>query len=170
MSRSDTLKEKILKAQETGSIAGLFVLEQEANEVFDEELLLKYYANILELALERLTDTLENARRLDMAEVEDFATIRALYEYAMEHYSAEKTEDAAALFEIISGLTEDERLSVSMQVHLAAAKHGVNLDDFINTIADIEATERARSFYVCAFHEEAVQKLLQNAKENGERV
>jgi hypothetical protein len=159
---SEQLKEKILKAQEAGSIAGLFVLEQEANESFDEEMLLKYYANILELALERLTDALESARRLDMADVEDFATIRALYEYAIEHYSAGKPIDAAALFEIIGGLTEDETLSTSMRIHMEAAKAGMSLDDFINKIADIEGTQAAGSFYVCAFRESA-RELLEKA-------
>lgn len=162
---SEQLKEKILRAQEAGSLAALFVLEQEANETFDEEMLLKYYANILELALERLTDALETARRLDMNEVEDFATIRALYEYAIEHYSAGKPIDAAALFEIISGLTTDETLSTAMTVHKEAAKAGISLDDFINDIADIEATQSRGSFYVCAF-KDAAQDLLKNAKED----
>ncbi len=159
----EALKEKILKAQEAGSIAGLFVLEQEANELFDEETLLQYYANILELALERLTDALESARRLDMEDVEDFATIRALYEYAIEHYSAGKPIDAAALFEIIGGLTEDETLTAAMRIHMEAAKAGMSLDDFINTVADIEATQNAGSFYVCAF-KEAARELLANGE------
>jgi hypothetical protein len=160
---SEELKEKILKAQESGSIASLFVLEQEANETFDEEMLLKYYANILELALERLTDALETARRLDMNEVEDFATIRALYEYAIEHYSAGKPIDAAALFEIIAGLTTDEELSRAMTIHMEAAKAGMSLDDFINKVADIEATQAAGSFYICAF-QDAARDLLKSDK------
>lgn len=160
---NEALKEKILKAQESGSIASLFVLEQEANETFDEEMLLKYYANILELALERLTDALETARRLDMNDVEDFATVRALYEYAIEHYSAGKPIDAAALFEIIAGLTTDEELSRAMTIHLEAAKAGMSLDDFINKIADIEATQDAGSFYVCAF-QDAARELLKSDK------
>jgi len=158
---TENLKEKILKAHEAGSIAGLFVLEQEANELFDEEMLLRYYANILELALERLTDALETARRLDITEVEDFATLRALYEYAIEHYSAGKPIDAAALFEILSGLTTDTAFANAMRVHMAAAKAGVTLDDFINEIADIDATQSAGSFYVCAF-KDAAQELLES--------
>jgi hypothetical protein len=161
---SEQLKEKVLKAQQEGSIAGLYVLEQEANETFSEEMLLKYYANILELALERLTDALETMRRLDMNEVEDFATIRTLYEYAIEHYSAGKPIDAAALFEIIGGLTDDETLTNAMQIHMEAAKAGVSLDDFINNIADVEGTQAAGSFYVCAF-QDAARELLENAKD-----
>ena len=47
---SEQLKEKIFKAQGEGDIAALFILEQEAHESFDEEMLHAYSANILDLA------------------------------------------------------------------------------------------------------------------------
>jgi hypothetical protein len=160
------LKEKVLKAQEKGDIAALYVLEKEAHETFDEETLIAYYANILELALERLTDALESARKMDIAEVQDFATLRALYEYAIEHYSAGKAEDAAALFEILSGLCDDPTFSDAMKMHLAAASSGLSLDDFIEKIADVDATQRAGTFYISTFAKKA-QELLDNAKQTG---
>lgn len=155
----DELKKKILKAQEAGDIAALYVLEQEAYDTFDEETLGAYYTNILELALERLTDALESARKMKMDEVQDFATLRALYEYAVEHYSAGQPSDAAALFEVLSGLSDDVRFSDAMTVHRAAALKSLTLDDFINSVADIDATQSAGTFYICAFKDEA-QKLL----------
>ncbi|MEA3373908.1 MAG: hypothetical protein U9Q62_09480 [Campylobacterota bacterium] len=158
---SEALKEKVLKAQTEGDIAGLYVLEQEAHETFDEKTLSAYYSNILDLALENLTDALEAARRMDMTEVQDFATVRALYEYAIEHYSAGKAIDAAALFEVLSGLTNDEPFSRSMLLHLGAARSGLSLEDFINTIADIEETQNAGTFYISSF-KEAAQTLLDN--------
>ena len=86
MSKVENLKAEILKAQQNEDIASLYVLEQQAHDTFDEETLHGFYANILDLALERLTDTLEAHRVMDMNEVQDFATLRALYEYAIEHY------------------------------------------------------------------------------------
>ncbi len=151
----EELKDKILKAQETGDIAALYVLENEAHETFDEQTLMAYYANILELALENLTNALEVARQFDMTEVQDFATVRALYEYAIEHYSAGKSVDAAALFEILSGLTTDQAFTAAMKIHHKSAEMKVSLDDFINAIADIEATQRAGTFYISAFKETA---------------
>ncbi|WP_297482771.1 hypothetical protein, partial [Sulfurimonas sp.] len=117
MSKTKTLKAKVLKAQEANDIASLYVLEQEAHETFDEETLHGFYANILDLALEKLTDTLEAHRIMDMNEVQDFATLRALYEYAVEHYSAGEFNDAAALFEVISGLSNDKKFSKAMKLH-----------------------------------------------------
>jgi hypothetical protein len=160
------LKEKVLKAQEKGDIAALYVLEQEAHETFDEETLIAYYANILELALENLTNALENARKMDISDVQDFATLRALYEYAIEHYSAGQAEDAAALFEILSGLCDDPAFSGAMKMHQDAASSGLGLDDFIEKIADVDATQKAGTFYISTFTEKA-RDLLDKAKETG---
>jgi len=157
--RVQELKKKVLDAQKEGDIASLYVLEQEAHDTFDEETLHGYYANILDLALEKLTETLGEHRRMDMNEVQDFATLRALYEYAMEHYSVGKASDAAALFEVLSGLSNDEKFSKAMKLHQAAATEGMKLDDFLEKVADLQATEKAGKWYVSEFTKEA-QNLL----------
>ncbi|WP_457749464.1 hypothetical protein [Sulfurimonas sp.] len=166
MSKDKELKEKILKAQQSGDIAALYVLEQQAHESFDEETLQGFYANILDLALEKLTETLEAHRAMDMNEVQDFATLRALYEYATEHYSAGKTKDAAALFEVLSGLSNDEKFSNALKLHWIAAEEKISFDDFLDRIADLEATQRAGTFYISEFQQEA-QKLLDTMKDKG---
>jgi len=168
MSKSVTLlKKKVLEAQERADIASLYVLEQEAYETFDEETLHGFYANILDLALEKLTEVLESHRSMDMNEVQDFATVRALYEYAMEHYSAGKLEDASALFEVLSGITSDKNFSTALQFHWHAAAEKISLDDFLEKIADVIATEHAGTFYISQFQKEA-QKLLDSSKSQTE--
>lgn len=163
----DELKKKILEAQETGDIAALYMLEQEAHAAFDDETLGAYYTNILEQALERLTEALESCRKMKMDDVQDFATLRALYEYAVEHYSAGSPADAAALFEVLSGLSDDEEFGRAMTLHRMAASKNISLDDFINTIADVEATQQAGTFYICAFREKARELLDDEANETG---
>jgi len=166
VSKEQKLKEKVLEAQQKSDIASLYVLEQEAHETFDEETLHGFYANILDLALEKLTDTLESHRKIDMNEVQDFATARALYEYAMEHYSAGKLSDAAALFEVLSGITNDDKFSWSLKLHWLAAAENISLDDFMEKIADIDKTQANATFYISGFTKEA-QKLLDNAQQKG---
>ena len=161
MDKVQLLKEKVLKAQQESDIASLYVLEQEAYEVFDEDTLSGFYANILDLALERLTDTLESHKKFDMGEVQDFATIRALYEYAMEHYSAGAIKDASALFEVLSGITNDETFSKAIKFHHIASSENISLDDFLKNIADVEQTQNMGIFYIGSFQKEA-QKLLDN--------
>lgn len=164
MSKVEELKTKILEAQEKSDIASLYVLEAEAHEVFDEETLHGFYANILDLALEKLTDTLESHKKLDMNEVQDFATSRALYEYAMEHYSAGEIKDASALFEVLSGMTNDDKFSWSLKLHWLAAAENITLDDFMEQLADIDVTQANGTFYISGFKKEA-QKLLDNAQQ-----
>jgi hypothetical protein len=163
MSKVEELKEKVLKAQQESDIASLYVLEQKAHDTFDEETLHGFYTNILDLALEKLTDALEAHRVMDMNEVQDFATLRALYEYAIEHYSAGKLEDASALFEVLSGLSNDKKFSSALKFHWIASKEKLSLDDFISNIADVDATQRAGTFYISCFSEEA-QKLLDKSQ------
>lgn len=153
---SETLKEKVLKAQSEGDIAALYVLETEAQETLEESDLIAYYANILDLALENLTNALESARQMDIGEVQDYATLRALYEYAMEHYSAGKKTDASALFEILAGLSSDAGFAEAMKVHQLGADAGLSLDVFIATIADVDATHKASNFYISHFKKEAL--------------
>ncbi|MCF6309557.1 MAG: hypothetical protein L3J19_03650 [Sulfurimonas sp.] len=158
------LKAKVLEAQQNSDIASLYVLAQQAHDIFDEDTIAGFYANILDLALEKLTDTLESHRVMDMNEVQDFATLRALYEYAIEHYSAGQTADASALFEVLSGLSSDEKFSSALKFHWIASKENISLDDFIAKIADIESTQKTGTFYISCFNKEA-QKLLDNSQQ-----
>jgi hypothetical protein len=167
VSKVEDLKAKVLKAQQDSDIASLYILEQEAHDTFDEETLHGFYANILDLALEKLTDTLEAHRVMDMGEVQDFATLRALYEYAIEHYSAGKTQDASALFEVLSGLSNDEKFSDALKLHWIASSEKISLDDFIENIADIDATQKTGTFYISCFNKKA-QKLLDKSQSAGE--
>ena len=167
MANVEELKAKVLQAQQNGDIASLYVLEQSANESFDEETLQGFYTNILDLALERLTDTLEAHRVMDMNEVQDFATLRALYEYAIENYSAGAISDASALFEVLSGLSNDKKFSDSLKMHMIASQEKLTLDDFLDKIADIDATQNAGTFYISRFTKEA-QKLLEMSQSKGE--
>lgn len=163
---SEALKEKVLKAQAEGDIASLYVLEAQAQELFEESDLIAYYANILDLALENLTNALESARQMDITEVQDYATLRALYEYAMEHYSAGKKADASALFEILAGLSSDETFAKAMKIHQLGADAGLSIDVFIATIADVDATHLASNFYISHFKKEALAAMERTGKKS----
>nr|WP_321268388.1 hypothetical protein [uncultured Sulfurimonas sp.] len=163
----EDLKAKVLEAQKNSDIASLYVLEQKAYDTFDEDTLQGFYANILDLALEKLTDTLEAHRVMDINEVQDYATLRALYEYAMEYYHSGNISDASALFEVLSGLTKDEKFSSSLKFHWIASKENISLDDFMDKIADMDATQESCTFYISTFTKEA-QKLLDKSQSNGE--
>lgn len=151
---TEELKKKIFDAQSEGDIAGLYVLEAQAQETFDEDTIMAFYANILDLALERLTNALENFEKLDMNEVQDFAALRALYEYAIEHYSAGSVHDASALFEVLSGVSNDEAFGAAANVHREACDAQIPFDDFIDLYVDMDATQNGGKFYISYFKKE----------------
>ena len=95
-----------------------------------------------------------------------YQEISALYEYAMEHYSAGEPKDAAALFEVLSGLTNDKNFSKALKLHWLAAAEKMSLDDFMSNIADMDMTQTKGDFYISAFTKEA-QNLLDNVQEKG---
>jgi len=166
MDKLEQLKEKILKAQSEEDIATLYVLEKESNELLDEDMLQGFYANILDLALENLTNVLEAHRKMNLNEVQDFATTRALYEYALEHYTAGEFSDAAALFEVLSGISSDAEFSHSLKIHCICAQENMSFDDFLSNIADLDATQNNQTFYISAFSQEG-SDLLQDGEDKG---
>jgi hypothetical protein len=101
-----------------------------------------------------MTNTMESMERLDMNEVQDFATLRALYEYAVEHYSAGSAHDASALFEVIGGLSDDEPFSKAMKIHQAACDTAIPFDDFIEEYVDMDAVQKSGKFYIGFFVKE----------------
>ena len=164
----EALKQKVLQAQESSDLAALYVLQEEAYELFDEDTLSGFFANILDLALENLTNALEACVKLDTKDVQDFATLRALYEYAMEHYHAGAIKDASALFEVLSGITDDELFSRALTYHYKASENGIDLDTFMDEYADMELTQANNTFYISCFSKKA-QKLLSIEKNIAEK-
>ena len=163
----EQLNKKIQEAEKNQDIASLYVLEQTAHEVLDNDDLHKFYITILDIALEKLTNTLESHVQLDINEVQDFATLRALYEYAIEHYSDDNFADASALFEVLGGLSNDKDFSNALLIHKAASTEKIPFEHFLDTIADINKTQQAGTFYISNFHQTA-QKLLEELKNNEE--
>ena len=163
MNKEQELKEKILDAQQNGDLAALYVLQDEALEHLNEDDISGFFANILDLALENLTATLESCEKFKMDDVQDFATLRALYEYAMEHYHAGAIQDASALFEVLAGVTDDESFSSALNYHWKASSQNIDLDTFLDSYADIEETQNNNTFYISCFTKKA-QELLDNTK------
>jgi len=86
----------------------------------------------------------------------------------MEHFSAGAIKDAAALFEVLAGMTNDDKFSWSLKLHWLAAAENMNIDDFMSSIADIDVTQANKTFYISGFTKEA-QTLLDNVKESSSK-
>ena len=149
-----TFKEEILEAYAQGDIAQLYVWETRARDELCVEELMGFYANILELAFERVSDALEHVEKLSMEDVHAVAALRAIYEYAIEHYSAGSVSEASALFDVLLSISSDEHFVQAMQIHHQACEAKINFDTFLEEYADLDQTQASGKFYIAYFKQQ----------------
>ncbi len=156
------LREKSIEAVHNGDIKALYSLVETHNEELNDDIEQALYGNILELSLELLTNALESNSMLSLKDEQQKYTLRALYEYAVSHYSAKRFADAKALFEVLEGTADDEIFVESMKIHAAAADAQIDIDDFIDDYCVVNG--KLDDFYIKEFKKKA-HKLLEKTKE-----
>lgn len=156
------IREKSIEAIHYGDIKALYALLEAHHSEITEEMEQALYANILELALELLTNALESKAKLSLQNEAGRYTLRALYEYAISHYSSQRFEEAKALFEVLEGTSEEEIFIDSMRIHAAAAQQHIDIDTFIDEYCEID--ERLDDFYITAFKNKAQELLTMRKK------
>ena len=155
------IRERSIEAVHHGDIKALYEIVEAHHEELNEELEQGLYGNILELSLELLTNALETKAKLSLNNEQEYYTLRALYEYAISHYSSKRFEDAKALFEVLEGTAKEEEFINAMRIHAQAAAAHIDVDDFIDDYCEVN--DKLDDFYIKAFKNKA-QKLLEQAK------
>ncbi len=155
------IRERSIEAVHHGDIKALYEIVETHHEELNEELEQGLYGNILELSLELLTNVLETKAKLSLEDEQEYYTLRALYEYAISHYSAKRFEDAKALFEVLEGTAKEDAFIGAMKIHAIAASAHIDIDSFIDDYCEVN--DRLDDFYIKAFKNEA-QKLLEQAR------
>lgn len=161
------IRESSIEAVHNGDIKALYDLVETHNEEINDDIEQGLYGNILELALELLTNALETKSKLSLKDEQQKYTLRALYEYAVSHYSSQHFYDAKALFEVLEGTALEENFIKSMKIHAAACKKEIDIDSFIDEYCIVN--EKLDDFYIKDFKDKA-QKLLQQPKEEPSSV
>ncbi|MFC2074200.1 hypothetical protein ACFLR3_03010 [Campylobacterota bacterium] len=156
------IRERSIEAVHHGDIKALYEIVETHHENLNEELEQGLYGNILELALELLTNVLETKAKLSLDDEQEYYTLRALYEYAISHYSSKRFEDAKALFEVLEGTAKEDEFIKSMQIHAKAASSHIDIDSFIDDYCEVN--DKLDDFYIKGFKSKA-QKLLEQAKD-----
>lgn len=161
------IREKSIEAVHYGDIKALYDLLERHHGELNDDIEQGIYGNILDLALELLTNTLESKAKLSLENVQERYTLRALYEYAISHYSAKRFSDAKALFEVLEGTSAEEEFSESMQIHAAAAALEIDIDSFIDKYCEIN--EKLDDFYIKEFKNKAHNLLAKVKKIKGSK-
>jgi len=159
------VREKSIEAVHNGDIKALYDLVETHNEELNDDIEQGLYGNILELALELLTNALESKAKLSLTDEQQRYTLRALYEYAISHYSSKHFSDAKALFEVLEGTAKEKDFIASMKIHAAAAQQEIDIDDFIDDFCIVN--DKLDDFYIKEFQKEA-QNLLSQVNDSKE--
>jgi len=160
------IRERTIEAVHHGDIKALYAIVETHHEELNDELEQGLYGNILELALELLTNALETKAKLSLKDEQEYYTLRALYEYAISHYSSKRFEDAKALFEVLVGTANEDEFIKAMKIHATAASLHIDIDSFIDDYCEVN--DKLDDFYIKAFKSK-VQELLEQAKEQKDK-
>ncbi len=155
------IRERSIEAVHHGDIKALYEIVETHHDALNEDLEQGLYGNILELALELLTNALESQAKLSLENEQEYFTLRALYEYAISHYTSKRYEDTKALFEVLEGTALEDEFIESMQIHASAAALHIDIDSFIDDYCEVN--DKLDDFYIKSF-KPRVQELLEDAK------
>lgn len=147
------IREKSIEAVHNADIKALYDLVETYDKELNDDIEQGLYGNILELSLELLTNALENKTKLSLKDEQQKYTLRALYEYAVSHYSSKRFTDAKALFEVLEGTAEEKNFINAMQIHAQAAGLGIDIDSFIDEYCVIDG--KMDDFYIKEFTNKA---------------
>ncbi len=118
--------------------------QEEINEIF---------TFIVNEAFDRLAELLSRGEKFDMADPEQWATARAVYEHGIQRYSENDLKGAREIFLILYYLITEKELRDAMMIHSAAVAAGHDFDSFIENLADVRSINPndATAFFITSF-------------------
>jgi len=103
--------------------------EEEINELFNK---------VVQSAFEQVSSKIAEGGEIDLSNPDEWAAARAIYEHAIERFSANDIKAAQELFLALHHLINHPEVKDAMMVHAAAVGKGYSFDDFFNKLTKIE--------------------------------
>ena len=118
--------------------------EDEINDIF---------TFIVNTAFDVLAENLTQHKSFDMAEYEDLATARAIYEHGIQRYSENDIKGAKEIFLVLHHTMKSEELKDAMMIHACAVMAGHSFDDFIQNLVDVSSVDESdpTAFFIQTF-------------------
>ncbi|WP_456432577.1 hypothetical protein [Nitratifractor sp.] len=119
----------------------------------DQEEINEIFTFIVNEAFDRLAELLSRGEKFDMADPEQWATARAVYEHGIQRYSENDLKGAREIFLILYYLITEKELRDAMMIHSAAVAAGHDFDSFIENLADVRSINPndATAFFITSF-------------------
>jgi len=130
------LEEEVKNSDSVAKAYQLLDVKLALNE--DEEGINELFKKIVNGAFTNIAIALEQNKKLNLSDEEDIATLRGIYEYAMQAYSENLTKQAQELFLALHHVVDDFELKDAFMVHAAAVGKGYSFEDFINKLAKMD--------------------------------
>jgi len=146
------LLEQEMKAER--SIAkGYQLLDAKLLMEAEQEAINEIFTFIVNEAFDRLAQMLSEEQKFDMADPEQWATARAIYEHGIQRYSENDLKGAKEIFLILYHMITEEELRDAMMIHAAAVMAGHDFDSFIENLADVKSINPndATAFFITSF-------------------
>ena len=102
------LEEEVKNSDSVAKAYQLLDVKLALNE--DEEGINELFQKIVNGAFTNIAIAIENGKKLDISNAEDFATMRGIYEYAMQAFSENLTKQAQELFLALHHVVDDFEL------------------------------------------------------------
>ncbi|MCK5850212.1 MAG: hypothetical protein KAH23_04795 [Kiritimatiellae bacterium] len=118
--------------------------EDEINDIF---------TFIVNQAFDILAENLVEERGFDINNLEELATVRAIYEHAIQRYSENDIKGAKEIFLILHYTLGDTELKEVMMIHACAVMAGHSFEDFVNNLADTSSVDEndPTAFFIKTF-------------------
>jgi len=104
---------------------------QESREDLD-----RLFQKIVELGFDVLAQKIADERGYDLADGEDLAALRALYEHGLYLWEEGEFEKASQLFGALADRVEDEKLRKSLRLSALLSKEKKGLEEFVERFVD----------------------------------
>jgi hypothetical protein len=126
------------ECREEESIAkGYQLLDAQLVIQADEDEINEIFTYIVNTAFDKLSQYLIEHRSFNMNDDEERAIARAIYEHAIQRYSENDTKAAKEMFLVLHHTMDHEGLKDAMMIHASAVMSGMNFDDFIDNLVDV---------------------------------
>jgi hypothetical protein len=150
----ENLKRLEAEMKHENSIAkGYQVLDAKLVIEADEDEINDIFTFIVNTAFDRLSEYLTVPRKFDMADPEDFATARAIYEHGVQRDSENAQKGAKEIFLVLYHMFTLEELKDAMMIHACAVMSGTEFESFIEEFADVSELnpEDPMAFFITTF-------------------
>jgi len=135
----ENLKRLEEEVASTDSLAKVYqLLDTKLAIKADEDEINELFNRVVQSAFDKVSNEIAEGGRLDLANPDDWAAARAIYEHAIERFSANDTKAAQELFLALYYLIDHPEVKDALMVHAAAVGKGYSFDDFFNKLTKVE--------------------------------